>query len=99
MIKSFGYLALRYDFDYYFDTLCKNEKISYKELKNNIELFYDYDQDTINKLPDFCLQGDKVYYSAYYLEDNSLVCLNFVEPNEGFKDIYKNIINDLNLND
>ena len=44
MIKSFGYLALRYDFDYYFDTLYKNDKISFKELKNNLELYYDYNE-------------------------------------------------------
>ena len=41
MYKSFGYLALRYDFDYYFDTLCKTE-MSYKDFRNKVELFYDY---------------------------------------------------------
>nr|MDE6660930.1 hypothetical protein [Anaeroplasmataceae bacterium] len=33
------------------------------------EIFYDYDEDTLRKLPDFNLQGNNVYYSGLYIQD------------------------------
>ena len=64
-----------------------------------VELFFDYDDDTLRKLPDFCLQGQNVYYAGLYydLNTNTLVCPNYIEPNEIFKELLANIHTDLNL--
>ncbi|MDE7263190.1 MAG: hypothetical protein K2N64_00835 [Anaeroplasmataceae bacterium] len=62
-----------------------------------IEIFYDFDEDTLRKLPDFNLQGTNVYYSGMYIEDGKLICPNYIEPSEDFKDLYQQIKKDLNL--
>lgn len=61
------------------------------------ELFYDYDEDALRKIPDFNLQGDRVYYSGLYKEDNSFVCPNYIEPSEEFIELYNNIRSDIGL--
>lgn len=61
------------------------------------EIFYDYDEETLRKLPDFNLQGDKVYYSGLYVEDKKLICPNYLEPSTEFLNLYEQIKKDLNL--
>ena len=60
------------------------------------EIFLSISEDKLYRLPDFTLQGKNVYYTAYYISDeNNLLCLNYLEPNEDFKDAYSNLITDL----
>lgn len=62
-----------------------------------IEVFYQYDEDTLRKLPDFSLQGNNIYYSGLYVEENKLICPNYIEPNDTFSELYQNIKLDLGL--
>lgn len=62
-----------------------------------IEIFYDFDEETLKKLPDFNLQGSNVYYSGVYVENGKLICPNYIEPSEDFKELYQQIKEDLNL--
>lgn len=61
------------------------------------EIFLDYDEEVLSKLVDFNIQGDNLYYGGFYLQDNKLVCPNYVEPNEYFDDLYNTIITDLGI--
>ena len=61
------------------------------------ELFLNYDEETLRKLVDFNLQGEKIYYSGLYVKDDLLICPNFIEPTNNFVDLYYDITNDLNL--
>ena len=63
------------------------------------EIFLDYDDDTLKKLPDFNLQGTNVHYSGLYVKDNQLLCPNYLEPNADFKELYDTMKQDLNLKD
>lgn len=64
-----------------------------------IEIFLDYNEETLKRLPDFCLQGENVYYAGlYYKEDKrELICPNYVEPIGVFEELLNNINKDLNL--
>lgn len=61
------------------------------------EVFYTYDEDVLRKLPDFNIQGNNIYYSGFYLEEDTLKCLNYVEPNADFKEMYEELKADLML--
>lgn len=61
------------------------------------EIFLDYDEETLRKLPDFNIQGDKIYYGGLYQQDNHLLCPNHIEPKEDFIDLYHTILNDLEM--
>lgn len=61
------------------------------------EIFLDYDEDTLKKLPDFNLQGDNIYYCGYYKEDNKLICANYIEPKEEFDSLFQTVKQDLDL--
>lgn len=63
------------------------------------EIFYDYDEDALKKLPDFNLQGDKVYYSGLYVEEDKFICPNYLEPTEEFKELYDQMVKDLEISD
>ncbi len=63
------------------------------------EIFYDYDDDTLRKLPDFNLQGDKVYYSGLYKIDDNIICPYYIEPTEEFNELYNVIKSDLGFED
>ncbi|MDE7162115.1 MAG: hypothetical protein K2N65_05080 [Anaeroplasmataceae bacterium] len=75
-----------------------------KALKNckkfiGFEIFYEYDEDTLRKLPDFNLQGNNIYYSGFYKEDGKYICPNYIEPSEEFSELYATIKSDLMLKD
>ncbi|MDE6414025.1 MAG: hypothetical protein K2K48_01295 [Anaeroplasmataceae bacterium] len=61
------------------------------------EIFYDYDEDTLRKLPDFNLQGNNVYYSGLYVEEHKITCPNYIEPTEDFSELYETMKDDLKL--
>lgn len=52
------------------------------------EIFFDYDEDILDKMRDFSFCGEKVYYEGFYVTDNSLIEPNHVEPLEEFIDNY-----------
>ena len=92
------------DFEKYFNQEETPSKSSNKELEKckkfiGVELFLKYDEDTLNKLPDFCLQGENVYYAGFYFdsEKNVLVCPNYIEPSDNFKEHLNVIHKDLNM--
>lgn len=61
------------------------------------EIFFDYDEETLKKVIDFNLQGEKVYYSGLYVSEDKLICPNYQKPTEIFEELYKTILNDLNI--
>lgn len=61
------------------------------------ELFFDYDDEVLKKLPDFSLKGNNIYYTGFYYLENKLICPHYMEPNETFKELYADIKKDLNL--
>lgn len=89
------------NFEKYFNQEESNEQApANKELAKcqkfiGVEIFTEYDEDVLRKLPDFSLQGNNIYYCGFYLEENKIVCLNYIEPNEIFAELYSNIKDDL----
>ena len=63
------------------------------------ELFFDYDEETLRKLPDFSLQGENIYYTGFYFSEDKLVCPHYREPDETFKELYENMKKDLNISE
>ncbi len=63
------------------------------------EIFLDVNEDVLKKLPDFNIQGDKIYYAGYYVEEQRMICPNFLEPLEPFIDLYQTILNDLEISE
>lgn len=63
------------------------------------EIFLDYDEDTLRKLPDFCIQGQNVFYAGFYYdeEQKQLICPNYMEPSEQFNEMYAKIQEDAGL--
>lgn len=52
-----------------------------------LEIFYNIDEINLRKLPDFSLCGKNIYYTALLYQENRLFkCLNYIEPEDGFKD-------------
>lgn len=71
-----------------------------KALKNckkfiGCEIFLDYDEDTLRKLPDFNLAGNNIYYCGLYKEVDKFICPNYIEPSEKFQELYDQIKKDL----
>ena len=62
-----------------------------------IELFLNPTDEVINKLPDFSMQGDRLYYTALIHKDNIYKCVNYLEPNERFSEDYAKLIELLGL--
>ena len=64
----------------------------------SLEIFESIDEENLKKLPDFTIQGDKVYITALlYQEPDVFKCLNYEEPKDIFKESVDKIINDLGL--
>lgn len=61
------------------------------------ELFYEYDEETLKKLPDFNFAGDKIYYFSLYKENDQYICPNYIEPTPDFESLYQQIRQDLTL--
>lgn len=61
------------------------------------EIFLEYDEEVLSKLVDFNIQGNNIYYGGFYINDNKLICPNFVEPNEHFNELHKAILTDLGI--
>lgn len=63
-----------------------------------VEIFKEIDEQNLIKLTDYTLQGKNVYYTALLNQgENTLKCLNYIEPNEYFKEPLSNLYNDLNV--
>ncbi|MDE7100639.1 MAG: hypothetical protein K2O05_02160 [Anaeroplasmataceae bacterium] len=61
------------------------------------EIFLTTNEEVLKKLPDFNLQGEKIYYCGYYLEDGKLICPNYLEPENEFDGLYQQVVEDLKL--
>ncbi len=62
-----------------------------------IEIFEEPNEDTMLKLPDFSMQGDKIYYTALAHRNNSYECVNYIEPNERFNEDFLKLLKLLEL--
>ena len=62
-----------------------------------IEIFESPSEDILNKLPDFSMQGDKVYYTALAKYENTYSCVNYLEPSEVFSEFVAKLYNELGL--
>ena len=108
-IKVYNEFALKCvlvdNFDKYFNQAANQEESSSNNSELDkctkfvgIEIFKEIDDANIDKLPDFSLQGKNIYYTALLNQDDNLLkCLNYVEPNEEFKEGYNKIFTDLKI--
>lgn len=78
-------------------TSSSNKKLEKCKKFIGCEIFLDYNEDTLKKLPDFNLQGDHIYYCGYYQKGNQLICPNYIEPINEFVNLFQDISNDLDL--
>ncbi len=62
-----------------------------------IEIFSMIDEENRIKLPDFSFQGKNIYYTALLKEEDHLVCLNYLEPDEAFQQGYHRLLDILGL--
>lgn len=63
-----------------------------------LEIFHHIDEANLAKLPDFSIQGNNLFYTALLYQENDLFkCLNYVEPNGGFKEGFNKLIEGLAL--
>ncbi len=61
-----------------------------------VEVFHHIDEENVIKLPDFSLQGKNIYYTALlYQEDNLFICLNYIDPEEPFKEAFHHLLDQL----
>lgn len=62
------------------------------------EIFLHPNEEALKKLPDFCIQGENIYYSSYKTDENgNLVCPNFIEPTPNFKEALDVLLENLGL--
>ncbi len=63
------------------------------------EIFNDNYEDTTMKVVDFSIQNERFFYEGFYfdVENKELIEANFIEPNENFEIIYKNLMDILCL--
>lgn len=90
------------DINGYFNQDQEDNQQHNKELEKcnkfiGIEIFNDYDEESIIKIQDFSIQGDKLYYTVLIKKEDKYVCVNYLEPNDFHKENYEIILNDLNL--
>ena len=65
-----------------------------------VEIFKEVNKEALEMIPDYTFQVEKVYYTALVLkEDGSYKCLNYVEPEGKHVNPYKNLFNDLGINE
>lgn len=57
------------------------------------EIFLNPCDTTFTKLPDYSIQGENVYYTAFGKKDDKFTCFNFIEPNEKYGESYKYLLN------
>ena len=63
-----------------------------------IEIFLSVTEDVLNKIPDFMIQTDKIYYFALVkTEEGYYRCLNYEKPNDNHIESVNNLLNDLGL--
>ena len=62
-----------------------------------LEIFINPSDDIIEKLPDFTMEGDKIYYTALIKKDNDYCCLNYLEPSDNHRSNVETLYNELGL--
>ena len=57
-----------------------------------VEIFLSTNSDLISKLPDFTLEGGRIYYTALeYKGNDNYLCHNYVEPNKDHTEAFNNL--------
>lgn len=60
-----------------------------------MEIFLDVNEEALKRIPDFNIQGEKVYYSGCFVEEEHLICPNFIEPSEVFQALFDQLLEDI----
>ena len=62
------------------------------------EIFLNYKEEDIIKFRDYSIQGQNIYYTAFYQIDNfKYVCANYLEPEENHKRNFEALLEELGL--
>ncbi|RIA64983.1 hypothetical protein EI71_01681 [Anaeroplasma bactoclasticum] len=63
------------------------------------EIFLNYKEEDIIKFKDYSIQGQNIYYTAFYKIEDSLeyVCANYIEPEENHKRNFDFLLEELGL--
>ena len=91
------------DANNYYNQTEENKREPNKELDKckrfiDIEIFKEISDEYIERLPDFTIQGQNVYFTALlYLGKNEFKCFNYLEPEQSFLDGYNKIFNYLEI--
>ena len=58
-----------------------------------VEVFLSTNSDLVSKLPDFTLEGGRIYYTALeYKGNNNYLCHNYVKPNKDHIEAFNNLL-------
>lgn len=79
------------------DTASPNHALEKCKKFIGCELFLEYDEEALKKLPDFNFAGEKIYYFSLYKENDQYICPNYIEPSEEFQELFQKIKFDLTL--
>ncbi len=83
----------------YFDNDEDNEEVKKENTELDecnvfigLEIFLSVNSDLITKLPDFTLEGGRIYYTALeYKGNNNYICHNYIEPNKDHLEAFNNL--------
>lgn len=63
-----------------------------------LEIFINPSDEVITKLPDFTMEGDKIYYTALIRNDHDYECVNYLEPSDNHRGNVNTLFSELGLN-
>ena len=93
------------DPDAYFNPTDEDNTEGDKELDKcdrmiGFEIFLNYREDDLNRFRDYSIQGQNIYYTAFYRvseDSNEYICANYIEPTEAHKRNYDALMEELGL--
>ena len=75
-----------------------NKELDACKTFTGIEIFNQIDEKNVNKLVEFSIQTNNLYYTALVkLENGNYKCMNYEKPNENHEESVNNIFNDLEM--
>ena len=75
-----------------------NKELDSCKIFTGIEIFMEIDDANFNKLVEFTIQTNNLYYTALVkLENGNYKCLNYEKPNDVHEESVTNIFNDLEM--
>ncbi len=74
-----------------------NSKLEQCKIFVGLEIFKSIDEKNVMKLPDFTLKGKNIYYTALLKQEDKLICLNYSEPEDRFKEAFYEMLSELKI--